>query len=56
VVQASLVVLQEAGARTAPSTLEQLARSLARTYDVSLAAARIAVACCLYHPGDGSKL
>jgi len=56
VVQASLAVLHEAGAPQVPSTFEQLARNLARTYDVSLAAARIAVARCLYHPGDGSKL
>jgi len=47
VVQASLAVLREAGAPQEPATLEQLARRLARTYDVSLAAARIAVARCL---------
>ena len=47
VVQESLAVLHEAGAAQAGATLDQLARCLARTYNVSLAAARIAVARCL---------
>jgi AcrR family transcriptional regulator len=55
VVQESLAVLREAGAPQTRGTLGELAQRLARTYDVSLAAARIAVADCNTF-GDGSKL